>query len=114
MSKACVWRLVMCVALLSTAHSQRKPADIVLPDPLAVELPPGRHDLGPTDPPLRDLLGGAHSGTLKVTADGVTRVGLGPVRVTWTAWGASGKPAGARSGVVYILPTGMTPAGSSG
>ena len=65
--------LLVCVALVSTAHSQPKPADIVLPDLLAVELPPGRHDLGPTDPPLRDLFGVRASGTLKVTADLATR-----------------------------------------
>ena len=113
MSKVRVWLLLICVALVSTAHSQPKPADIALPDPLAVELPPGRHDLAPSDPPLRDLLGGAHSGMLKVTADVAAPVGPGPVKVTWTAWDASGKPTGTRSGVVYVLPTGMTPIGSS-
>ena len=113
MSKVRVWLLLICVALVSTAHSQPKPADIALPDPLAVELPPGRHDLAPSDPPLRDLLAGAHSGTLKVTADVAAPVGPGPVKVTWTAWDASGKPTGTRSGVVYVLPTGMTPIGSS-
>jgi hypothetical protein len=114
MPKVRAWLLLICVALISPAHAQPKPADIVLPDPLAVELPPGRHDQDPAKPPLSDLLGGAHSGTLKVTADVATPVGPGPIKVTWTAWDASGKPAGTRSGIVFVLPTGMTPVGSSG
>jgi hypothetical protein len=113
-SKHRVWLLLVCVALVSTARAQTGPPAIVLPDLLAVELPAGRHDLGPNDPPLRDLLAAARSGTLKVTADLATPVSAGPVKVTWTAWDASGKPVGSRSAVVYVLPTGMTPVGTSG
>src|SRR5579863_3030382 len=114
MSTVRIWLLLACIALAPGVRAQTGPTNITLPDLLAVELPPGRHDLGPNDLPLRDLLGSARSGTLKVTADLATAVSAGPVKVTWTAWDASGKPVGSRSAVVYVLPTGMTPVGTSG
>jgi hypothetical protein len=105
---------VTWLAIPLVLHAQPKLAEITLPDVLAVELPLGAHDLRPNDPPLRDLLNSARSGTLKVTADLANPVSAGAVKVTWTAWDAAGKPAATRSAVICVLPTGMTPVGMSG
>ncbi len=86
---------------------------IRLPDLLAVELPRGVPDLGPNDPPLRDLLASARSDDRKVTADLAGRAGPGPVKVTWTAWDTAGQPVASRSGVIFVLPTGFTPVGTA-
>ncbi|HET7084480.1 MAG TPA: hypothetical protein VFI23_06905 [Rhizomicrobium sp.] len=91
--------------------------DIDLPQLLAVEMPKGMAQIGPTDTPLRELLASGHSGERKVTADLNHKVGVGPVRVTWSAWdGApgSGTPAATRTARLFILPHGMTPVGVSG
>lgn len=91
--------------------------DISLPDILAVEMPKGAARIGPGDAPLRELLASAHSGTRQVTADLRTPVGVGPVRISWTAWeGAPGssKPTATRTARVFVLPYGMTPVGVSG
>jgi hypothetical protein len=91
--------------------------DISLPDILAVEMPKGLTRIGPGDPPLRELLASAHSGTRQVTADLRAPVGVGPARISWTAWEGtpgSSKPAATRAARVFVLPFGMTPVGVSG
>ena len=103
------------VATAQAAHPE--PPTIALPEPLAIELPPGASTLAPDAPPLRDLLAAAKSGERKVTSDLQHPVGPGPIRVTWTAWsGAPGAsaPAATASAVLFVLPPGVTPIGLSG
>jgi hypothetical protein len=112
--------LCLSVALLgayATAHAQQAAPEITLPEIMAVELPRGVAEIGPTAPPLHELLAAARSGTRLVTSDLQRKVGPGPVRVTWTAWDGPvgiGKPAATRVARVFVLPAGMTPVGVSG
>jgi hypothetical protein len=105
------------VLLATTAAHAADPPEIALPDVLAVELPRGVSQIGPTDSPLRELLNSAHDGSKKISFDLQRKVGIGPLRVTWSAWdGAvgSGKPVATRVARLFVLPTGMTPVGVSG
>ena len=107
----------IAVVFLTVNAVQAQPADISLPDVLAVEMPKGVTNIGPNDAPLRELLASAHSGARLVTSDLQTKVGMGPVRVTFNAWdGAAGvgKPAATRIVRLFVLPAGMTPVGVSG
>jgi hypothetical protein len=94
-----------------------RPAEISLPEPLAVEMPPGSILLVPSEPPLRGLLAKAVSGERRVTNDQTLPVRVGPVRITFTAWQGepwSSAPVGIRTAVLHVLPTGTTPVGVSG
>jgi hypothetical protein len=88
---------------------------ILLPEPLAVELPrAGMTELSPDAPPLRELLAGATAGGLRVTHDRSAPLRIGPTEVTWTAW--EGVPhqsgvRGTRRAWVYVFPHGTTPVG---
>ena len=91
--------------------------DIDLPEMLAIELPRGVNRIGAEESPLRELLAAARSGTRKVTNDVQGKLGVGPVRVTFSAWdGApgSGRPVATRTARLFILPHGMTPVAVSG
>jgi hypothetical protein len=114
-------RIILGVAFslffgLGIARAQQ-PERIVLPDLMAVELPAGVTQLAPADPPLRDLLAAAKSGSRPVTADLRDQLGVGAARVTWTAWDGApgaGKAAAKRTATVFVLPAGFTQAGVSG
>jgi hypothetical protein len=109
--------LTVFLIVAATTQSAAAASEISLPDMLAVEMPKGVTQIGPTDSPLRELLDSAHSDARRVTADMRTKVGVGPVRITWTAWdGTPGnsKPNATRTARVFVLPNGMTPVGVSG
>ena len=102
--------------VLMTLSARAQPADIALPDILSVEMPKGVSQIGPSDSPLRELLAAAHSTAGTVTTDLQGKIGIGPVRVTFSAWKGSpgsGKPAATRVARLFILPAGMTPVGVS-
>lgn len=104
------------LAIATGVHAADAP-EITLPDVIAVELPKGVSQIGPGDSPLRELLNSAHDGTKKISFDLQHKVGVGPVKVTWSAWtGAigTGKPAATRTERIFIFPFGMTPVGVSG
>jgi len=108
-----VFVAVLTVSGPANAETQQ----ITLPDVLAIELPRDVKVVGPNDSPLRELLNQARFGSFVVTTDLRRKVGVGPVRVTWTAWqGApgAGKPLATRVGKIIVLPFGITPAGVSG
>jgi hypothetical protein len=91
--------------------------DILLPEPLAFELPAGATRVGPDTGSLRELLQAARSGSRQVTHDLKEPVGVGVHRVTWTAWdGAPGASAAAlqKTASLIVLPFGQTPVGVSG
>jgi len=92
------------------------PARITIPEPMAIELPPGVATLSPLQPPLRDLLSAATCPGRRVTFDLAHPVGAGPVRVTWAARGGEAhlSPPATQSAVLFVLPTGATPVGLSG
>ena len=99
------------------ANEPPPPPQIALPEILAVELPRGATSIGPEEPPLRQLLAAARSDARKVTWDLKRRIGVGPVRVTFSAWdGApgSGQPAATRAVRLFVLPNGTTPVGVAG
>jgi hypothetical protein len=82
-----------------------RPATIVLPGSLVVDLPRNVSTLAPEDPPLQELLAAAKSGDLIVTNSLSHSVGPGPVEITWTAWeGAPGasKPAATRTATITV------------
>ncbi len=108
--------LAFLCSLLSAAPTQAQPPQpaITLPEILAVEMPEGAATLRPDEPPLRDLIARAKSDTRRVTTDLPEKIGPGPTAVTWTAWDTNGKPTATRSAVIYVLPHGMTPIGTSG
>jgi hypothetical protein len=84
---------------------------------MSVELPAGVTELAPTDPPLRDLLAAATSGSRPVTTDLHDKLSAGAALVTFTAWDGApttGKVAAKRTATVFVLPTGFTQAGVSG
>ena len=90
---------------------------IKLPEPLAIELPAGVSGLSPLERPLRDLLLRANSNDRRITYDLSHPVGVGPVEVTWTAWDratAGDRAAATKTATLFVLPSGMTPAGESG
>jgi hypothetical protein len=91
--------------------------DIVLPDPLAIELPAGVSDIGLDDPPMRDLIAMARAGGDSVTAIlPRPRLGVGVWRVIWSASDpeSADHPAARREAYLFVVPHGMTPVGSSG
>lgn len=101
----------------SSALAEDAQPQITLPEIMAVELPPGVSQIGPAEAPLRDLLFAARSGSRMVTNDLQHKVGVGPLRVTWTAWDGppnASKPAATRTARVIVLPNGLTPVGVSG
>ncbi|MFZ0694858.1 MAG: hypothetical protein WAN51_12050, partial [Alphaproteobacteria bacterium] len=82
-----------------------------------IELPADVTALSPSELPLRDFLRRASSGGRRITYDLSSPVGIGPVEITWTAWddGTGGdKIAATKTATLFVLPTGMTPAGQSG
>ena len=88
-----------------------------MPEILAIELPRGATSIGPDDPALRQLLLAARSSMRKVTWDLNRRVGVGPVRVVFSAWNGTpggGQPAATRVARLIVLPNGMTPVGVAG
>jgi hypothetical protein len=90
--------------------------DIILPEPLAIELPEGVTSLGADDPALRELTARARAegNRLSVTLAG-DRIGVGVWRVIWSAWDAeANNPVARRASYLFILPHGMTPVGTSG
>ncbi|HUG37081.1 MAG TPA: hypothetical protein VML54_09045, partial [Candidatus Limnocylindrales bacterium] len=90
---------------------------IVLAPMLVVELPaPGRAEIAPDVPPLKDVLESASSSSLRVTHDQIRPLPIGATEVTWTAWsGAPGASAAqfTRKAYVYVFPFGQTPVGWS-
>jgi hypothetical protein len=92
-------------------------AEILLPDPLAVELPdPGLIEIAPTASPLRELLEAAGAGGLRVSHDLAAPLPIGPTPVTWTAWeGAPNQSVvrATRRAWVYVFPHGTTPVGAT-
>lgn len=106
--------------LLATAGAQaadNTTPEIALPDILAVEMPKGMSQIGPADAALRAVLTAAHDGAKKISWDLNRKIGIGPMRVTWSAWDGAvgvGKPAATRTARLFILPFGMTPVGVSG
>ena len=83
---------------------------------LAIELPAGRSSLTADEAPLHDLLMSARCPGYDVRADlpdGFAHEGA--ARVVWTASDPeTGAVAARRSGFVFVLPAGTTPAGLSG
>lgn len=91
--------------------------DLVLPELLAIELPPSAARLAPDVSPLKELLQAARSGTRQVTHDLKEPIGAGAHRVTWTAWdGAAGASPSRlqKTAVLFVLPPGQAPVGVSG
>jgi len=91
-------------------------AAIVLPEPLAIELPAsGMETIAPTASPLRELLAAATAGGAAVTHDATRPFAIGATRVTWTAWegAAGGVVRATRAATVFVLPHGTTPTGST-
>jgi hypothetical protein len=91
--------------------------DIILPDPLAIELPAGMNDVGTADAPMVDLIARTDAQGNRVTVElPRQRLSVGVWRVIWSAWdaGSSGHPAARRESYLIILPHGMTPVGSAG
>ena len=90
---------------------------IALPEPLAVEVPAaGMAELSPDAPPLRELLGAAAAGGLRVTHDRSVPLRIGPTEVTWTAWERDPHQSGVRAtrrAWVYLFPHGTTPVGAT-
>ncbi len=114
--------LVFLLTIVCARPSLSAPApEIVLPDPLAVELPAGSASLGPDDPAFKALVAAAHSDAnaqgIRITAAlPRDRVGVGVWRVIWSAWrdDARDRPVARRESFLYVLPHGMTPVGMSG
>jgi hypothetical protein len=101
----------------TTAPAGPAAGEITLPEPLAVEMPPGATTLAPDASPLRELLQAARSGTFEVTHDLKQAIGIGPHRVTWTAWNGSAGTSAVRlqrTAVLFVLPAGQAPVGVSG
>jgi hypothetical protein len=108
--------LSLC-AITPTVGAQPEPPQIVLPEIVAIELPRGLNEVGPSDPVVQALLRSARSGTRTVTSDLQGKIGVGSVRVTWSAWDQApgvGKPAATRTETMFVLPSGVTPVGVSG
>ena len=109
--------LVILITVLLPLSPWAAAPGIVLPEPFALELPPGVATLGAEDEAMRQL-------TATVRADGhrVTmilprdRVGPGIWRVILAAWGTAPRdpPAARREAALYVLPHGMVPIGLSG
>jgi len=106
-------RAAASLLLLFTTRALAQPAQITLPEIPALELPAGKTQLAPTDPPLRDLLAAATSGKLRITNDLDHPIGQGATRITWTAWEGQ-KNLATKAATIFVLPTGMTPVGVSG
>src|ERR1019366_2233357 len=101
--------LGLMLLAITAAHAADTP-EITLPDVLAVELPKGVSQIGPADSPLRELLNSAHDGSKKISFDLQRKVGVGPLRVPWSAWDGpvgSGKTAATRTERLFVLPFGM-------
>src|SRR5271166_4174437 len=101
-------RAAASLLLLFTTRALAQPAQITLPEIPALELPAGKTQLAPTDPPLRDLLAAATSGKLRITNDLDHPIGQGATRITWTAWEGQ-KNLATKAATIFVLPTGMTP-----
>ena len=102
------------LSVRAAAYAQ---SEISLPGLFAIELPRGAGQIGPTDAPLRDLLKTASCGDRKITWDLMGKIGVGAVRVTFSAWDGmpgQGKPATTRTTRIFVLPAGTTPMGVSG
>lgn len=91
--------------------------EIRLPEPLAIELPPGAKQLAPNAAPLRDLLAAATAGSLALAHDVSQPLEAGLHRVTWTAWDGTpgaGTPRLSKTATLFVLPNGLAPVGLSG
>jgi hypothetical protein len=91
--------------------------EIVLPEPLAVELPAGASSLGLDDAPIRQLIASARAEGYRVTLSlPRDRVGAGVWRVIWSAWddATPGRPVARHEMPLFVLPHGMTAVGGSG
>jgi hypothetical protein len=98
------------------AATAQPPAEISLPDVLAIEMPPGVDQLDAADPRLHNLLGAAVSGKRQVTNDQKLPVRVGPVRINFTAWQGEpwkSAPFAIRNAILHVLPAGSTPVGVS-
>ncbi len=93
-------------------------AEIVLPDPLAIELPAeGMTNILASDSPMAGLLASVTAGSLQMTNDHADCVfPLGGTEVTWTAWDGApeaGTMKARKSAFVWVFPHGQTPVGAS-
>jgi hypothetical protein len=62
--------------LTTTAGHATDTPEITLPYVMAVELPKGVSQIGPTDSPLRELPNSAHDGSKKMSFDLQNKVGI--------------------------------------
>jgi hypothetical protein len=109
--------LGLSLTALAGGMAWARAPDIILPDPLAVELPDGTSDLSVDDAPLRILTQAVKAEGQRVTLTlPRDRIGVGVWRVVWSAWDGSSNshPISRRSAFLFVLPHGMTAVGSSG
>jgi hypothetical protein len=107
----------LCTAWFSRCPGWAGAPDIVLPDPLAIELPAGVTAIGVDDPSMRELIARVRADAYRVTAAlPRPRIGVGVWHVIWSAWDgeAADYPAARRESWLFVLPHGMTPVGASG
>ena len=109
MSRPC---LSLIFALLCLPASAQTSAQIVLPEPFAVEMPAGAALLPADSGRLYDLLTAASAGKLRVTSDLNHPVGTGPTSVTFTARDGA-RAVGTRKAALFVLPSGFAPVGRS-
>jgi hypothetical protein len=117
--------LVTLLAVLCSHPSRASPApEIVVPNPLAVELPAGVTGLGVDDEPIKALIAAAHPDAAHPDGEHIRitamlprdRIGAGVWRVIWSAWdaGARDRPVARRESFLFVLPHGMIPVAMSG
>ena len=104
--------LSLLFALLCLPASGQTPAQIVLPEPFAVEMPAGAASLPADSGKLHDLLAAASAGKFRVSSDLGHPVAVGPTLVTFTAWDGA-RAVGARKATLFVLPSGFAPVGRS-
>jgi hypothetical protein len=104
--------VLLLLATLTITPCWAAAPDIILPDPLAVELPLAAIGLSVDDEQTKDLIAAVRADGRRVTvAFPRDRIGAGIWRVIWSAWDGDDRshPAARRESFLYVLPHGMTP-----